>query len=144
MSEEILCHHRVQEREEQLLDVNITSHHITNAIKTLKTNSAAGPDHLPAILLKQCALEVSLPLLTFYREPLTLGVVPRLLHLARISPIYKGGPRGEAKNYRPIALTSHLIKTPQKIIVSKITTLLESSNQLNKGQHGFRRGRSCL
>ncbi|KAK3864103.1 hypothetical protein Pcinc_030186 [Petrolisthes cinctipes] len=29
------------EREEQLLDVNITSHNITNAIKTLKTNSAA-------------------------------------------------------------------------------------------------------
>ncbi|KAK3888614.1 hypothetical protein Pcinc_007340 [Petrolisthes cinctipes] len=65
------------EREKQLLDVNITSHDITNAIKTLKTNSMAGPDHLPAILLKQCALEVSLPLLTFYRQSLALGVVLR-------------------------------------------------------------------
>ncbi|KAK3878825.1 hypothetical protein Pcinc_016635 [Petrolisthes cinctipes] len=101
------------EREEQLLDVNITSHDITNAIKTLKTNSAAGPDLLPAILLKQCALEVSLPLLTFYRESLAFGVVPRLLRSARITPIYKGGSK-------------------------------ESSNQLNKGQHGFRWGQSCL
>ncbi|KAK3878826.1 hypothetical protein Pcinc_016635 [Petrolisthes cinctipes] len=102
------------EREEQLLDVNITSHDITNAIKTLKTNSAAGPDLLPAILLKQCALEVSLPLLTFYRESLAFGVVPRLLRSARITPIYKGGSKGEAKNYRLITLTSHLIKTLDK------------------------------
>lgn len=132
------------ERAEQLMDVSITSHDITNAIKTLKKNSAAGPDHLPAILLKQCALEVSVPLLTFYRESLASGVVPQLLRSARITPIYKGGSRGEAKNYRPIALTSHLVKTLEKIIVSKITTFLESTNQLNKGQHGFRRGRSCL
>ncbi|KAK3894888.1 hypothetical protein Pcinc_001384 [Petrolisthes cinctipes] len=92
----------------------------------------------------QCAFEVSLPLLTSYGESLALGAVPRLLRSERITPIYKGGSRGEAKNYRPIALTSNFIKTLEKIIVSKITTFLESSNQLNKGQHSIRWGRSCL
>lgn len=50
----------------------------------------------------------------------------------------------EAKNYRPVALTSHIIKTLEKIIAMAIGKYLEDNNKMNNDQHGFRMGRSCL
>jgi hypothetical protein len=55
-----------------------------------------------------------------------------------------GGSKSEAANYRPVALTSHLIKIYEKILRSKLAAYLDSKNSLNKNQHGFRKGRSCL
>ena len=49
-----------------------------------------------------------------------------------------------AKNYRPIALTSHLIKVFEKVLSKSIVAFMETNNLFNPGQHGFRHGRSCL
>lgn len=131
-------------QDQQLRNITINTTDIIEAIKTLSNNSAAGPDHIPAIFLKRCAGMVAKPLLILYQNSLATGIVPQLLRSAKITPVFKGGSRGEAKNYRPIALTSHIIKVLEKIITNKITTYLEDSNKMNDGQHGFRRGRSCL
>ena len=48
------------------------------------------------------------------------------------------------KNYRPIALTSHLIKVFEKVLSKSIVAFMETNNLFNPGQHGFRHGRSCL
>ena len=62
-----------------------------------------------------------------------------------MSPIHKGGSRGIVQNYRPVALTSHLIKFFEKIPRGHLVTYLEDHNNLfNPEQHGFRLGRSCL
>ena len=55
-----------------------------------------------------------------------------------------GGSKAIPKNYRPIALTSHLIKIFEKVIRNKLVSYLEQNNLLNATQHGFRIGRSCL
>ncbi len=72
------------------------------------------------------------------------GEIPTKLKHGAITPIYKGGDRTLSKNYRPVALTSHVIKVFEKIIVKKIITFLEENMLFNPGQHGFRQGRSCL
>ena len=59
-------------------------------------------------------------------------------------PIHKGGSKGEAKNYRPVALTSHIVKIFEKVLRKHIVAHLEENGLLNPGQHGFRAGRSCL
>ena len=48
------------------------------------------------------------------------------------------------KNYRPVALTSHLVKVFEKVLRNKIVMFIEQHNLLNPNQHGFRSGRSCL
>ena len=63
---------------------------------------------------------------------------------AHIIPIHKGGHQGLAANYRPIALTSHLIKVFEKVIRNYIVKFLEENDKFNTSQHGFRGGRSCL
>ena len=46
---------------------------------------------------------------------LKTGEIPTDLKRAIITPIYKGGSRNLPKNYRPVALRSHLIKILKKI-----------------------------
>ena len=51
---------------------------------------------------------------------------------------------GDAKNYRPVASTSHIIKKFDTIIVKKLTAFLETNQLMNPNQHAFRAHRSCL
>ena len=94
----------------KLLDLAFTVEDIINAIDELSNNSGSGPDGVPAILLKRCKNELSLPLFLLWRNSLDNGLAPHQLKTAHITPIFKSGHKGLASNYRPIALTSHLIK----------------------------------
>ena len=136
--------HQGNESTSNLTDIELTTSSIEKAINEMSSNSAAGPDQFPAVLLKNCAKELTTPLLLLYRNSLDSGIIPKQLKSAKITPIFKGGSRGDAKNYRPIALTSHVIKILEKVIVKNISTYLEENGKMNPHQHGFRAGRSCL
>jgi exonuclease III len=129
---------------EALTDINFNNESLENAIKELNSTSSAGPDGFPAILLKKCSSILCTPLLILWRASLDEGRVPNSLKQAIIAPIYKGGDRGSPSNYRPIALTSHIVKVFEKVIAKSINRFLVDTNQTNDGQHGFRSGRSCL
>ena len=47
-------------------------------------------------------------------------------------------------NYRPVALTSHIMKVFERVIRRWLVAHLEESDLLPEGQHGFRAKRSCL
>ena len=72
-------------------------------MKEMATNSAAGPDHFAAVLLKRCTKELSVPLLSLYTFSLESVLIPKQLKSANIVPIRKGWSKREAKNYRPVA-----------------------------------------
>ena len=61
-----------------------------------------------------------------------------------VVPIHKGGSKGIAANYRPIPLTSHIVKIFKRIIRKHIVRYIEINDLFNSSQHGFRIGRSCL
>ena len=86
----------------------------TDAIKTISQNSSGGPNEFPAILFKQCSKGLAHPLQLLYKASLKTSEIPTDLKRAIITPIYKGGSRNLPKNYHPVALTSHLIKTLEK------------------------------
>ena len=130
--------------ENDLTDIAVNEEVVTMAIKTLKTHSAPGPDEFPAILLKNCVNELAKPLTLLYRNMLDTGIVPQDLKTAHITPIHKKGSKSQAKNYRPVALTSHIIKIFEKVFAKQLAEYLENNNKMNPTQHGFRPGRSCL
>ena len=80
------------------------------AIGEVSARSASGPDCFPALLLRNCKVILAKPLYIIWRESLDSGDVPQLVKESVIAPIYKGGEKNLANNYRPIALTSHLVK----------------------------------
>merc|ERR1712030_58428 len=93
---------------------------------------------------KQCKRELSRPLYLIWKKSLSTGEIPNILKTANIVPIHKGGSKGEAKNYRPVALTSHIIKIFEKVLRKRIIEFLQKTGKFNDSQHGFRSGRSTL
>ena len=72
------------------------------------------------------------------------GKIPDRLKLGLIIPVHKNGPWSQARNYRPITLTSHIMKIFERVITKKLIEYLDANLLLNDRQHGFRKGRSCL
>ena len=97
-----------------LSDINITREDIIDEIKTISQNSSGGSYEFPAMLLKQCRKSLAPPLQLLYKASLKTGEIPTDLKRAIITPIHNGGSRNLPNNYRPVALTSHLIKILEK------------------------------
>ena len=95
-------------------------------------------------MLKSCKTPLSLPLLTLWRQSLDMGSIPCSLLQAIICPLHKGGSRSIPKNFRPVALTSHLIKVFERVIRKFLVRYLETNGYMTPGQHGFRALRSTL
>ena len=127
-----------------LTDIEFTEEDIESACAELKTSSAAGADGIPASLLKTCRKELSRPLFILWRASLDQGLIPADLLLVLISPVHKGGSRGLPKNYRPVALTSHIVKVFERVVRKSLVKHLEENGMLPSGQHGFRKFRSTL
>ena len=117
---------------------------IIEAVNDMSRYSATGPDKFPAEILKECKDYLATPLLHLWRTSLNSSKIP-LQHLQQvIVPIYKKGDRSLPENYRPVSLTSHIIKVFERVMRKKILHHLESNNLLVDQQHGFREKRNCL
>ena len=99
-----------------LADVEFSEADIEYACNELSIKSAPGPDGIPAALLKVCKKELSKPLYILWYESLRQGVIPPDLLLVLICPIHKGGSKIEPSQYRPVALTSHIIKVFERVV----------------------------
>ena len=117
---------------------------IVDALEKLGNSSSAGPDGVPSILLKKCKRSLADPLRILFSNFLSTGSIPSILKEAFVIPIHKGGIRSDPGNFRPVSLTSHIIKTMERIIRKYLVTHLEFYQKLNPSQHGFRNQRSCL
>ena len=124
--------------------INITEKDLIDAITELSPSAAAGPDGFSATMLKNCKSELSVPLTILWKKSLQKGIVPNKLKESIITPLHKGGNKSLASNYRPVALTSHLIKIFEKILRKHIVKHMNDNHLFNSNQHGFRSGRSCL
>ena len=124
--------------------LSFTDEDIQESIKEIKLDSASGPDGIPAVLLKSCSLELCKPIRIIWEESMTIGTVPKFYKEAYVAPLYKKDDRAKPVNYRPVSLTSHIMKTYERIVRKVMVRYIEDNEILSKKQHGFRSGRSCL
>ena len=110
----------------------------------MPSHAAAGPDGVPSQLLKQCSSSIVKPLCILFNKSMNEGTIPALLKKATIVPIYKGGNNSAACNYRPVSLTSNIMKIFERVIRKQLVDYMTENDFLNHTQHGFRHGRSCL
>ena len=125
-------------------DIDFTDYELAEAMNELSTNATPGPDGFPAILLKKCRKALAPPLARIWRQSMSNGEIPTTCKSATIIPIHKGKSRAVPKNYKPVALTSHLIKIFEKVVGTKLLDFMQENNLFSYSQHGFRGGRSCL
>ena len=117
---------------------------VEKAISEIGTYSASPENDIPAIVLKKCKFQLSYPIWLIWKESLETGYIHPEFKNQMVTPVFKKGSKALASNYRPISLTSHLIKIFERILRTKIVSFLEDNNLICRNQHGFRKGRSCL
>ena len=100
--------------DEFLLDFEIKVKDMINALKSIPTWSACGPDQVTPFFLKEYADEIAPALCELWRKSMDSGIMPDDINMAHITPIFKGGDKNAAKNYRPVALTNHITKAPRQ------------------------------
>ena len=125
-------------------DLHFTQADIVKAIKEIDESSACGPDDIPAIVLKRCCNTISEPILYIWEQSFETAIIPQLYKEQIITPIHKKGSRAKPEEYRPVSLTSHVIKTFERVMRDIIVDFLERNVIIWANQHGFRKGRSCL
>ena len=125
-----------------LQNFTIDQEAVLDELTHLNTNKCGGPDGIPGILLKEGAVSIAPSLSRIYNLSLSLGILPRDWTRANVVPIFKKGNKHRANNYRPISLTSHVVKTIERIVSKKMKEFVLPV--LVPVQHGFRPGNSCL
>ena len=91
--------------------------------------------HLPETCLCQ--------LLSMFNELWESGTCPPTWRHAIVIPLLKQGKQpDDPTSYRPIALTSTLSKTMERMVANRLRWLLESNGVLHLSQSGFRNRRS--
>ncbi|BHF67014.1 hypothetical protein SprV_0301003700 [Sparganum proliferum] len=124
--------------------VQFTEGMVLTELLRLKESKSPGPDEIPAKILKELAGELSKPLSMLFYTSFETGYLPPDWKSAWITPLYKGGSRVSANNYRPVSLTSICCKIMEKIVKQQLMQFLEQNHLLSDSQHGFRKSRSCV
>merc|ERR1712243_65277 len=127
---------------DDLCYISFGTKEIEEAIKEIDENSSAGPDGIPALFLKKTKESISKPLSILLRKSLDEGKIPNIYKLAYITPIHQGGSKQDPAQYRPVSLTSHIMKIFECVLKKHIMNHLVDNNKFNNGQHSFVPGRS--
>ncbi len=110
-------------------------------IGNINSNKACGPDGIHGKVLKNCASSLAYPLSLLFKLSYNTGCVPAEWKLAHVVPVHKKGCKQNIENYRPISLTSLVMKTFERILKEEL--LLRTSHLLDSRQHGFLAHKSC-
>ena len=105
-------------------------------------NKASGPDKIDSKLVKYCAKGLSKPLAIIFNKIFKSGTIPSKWKLDNVVSIFKKGEKSSVTNYRPISLTSLLMKILEYCI--KDFLIIECGHLIKASQHGFSTEKSCL
>lgn len=108
-------------------------------------HTAVGPDEIHYAFLQHLPVPVLFILLDIFNSIWIQETFPSSWKQATIIPVAKPGKDPSMpNNYRPIALTSCLCKTMERMINCRLVWYLEFYNLLSVEQSGFRQNRSTL
>jgi ribonuclease HI len=117
----------------------LTLHELQVALKKLKTRKSPGPDGITNEMLKNLGNAAVLKLLDVFNLSWESGQLAQVWREALMIPIHKKGKdKKKPASYRPISLTSCVVKTLERIVNQRLLWYLETENILASEQAGFR------
>jgi hypothetical protein len=108
--------------------------------KSVNPRRAAGPDSIPSRVLKACADQLAGVFTDIFNCSLSQSVVPTFFQLTTIVPVPKKAKITELNYYRPVALTSVIMKCFARLVKDHITCTLPAT--LDPLQFAYRPNRS--
>ena len=107
-------------------------------------SESEGEDEIPPSFLKALGPRAKVELLSIFNQSFDDASVPQMWRRAIILPLLKAGkPAGQIASFRPVSLTSCVVKTMERMVSDRLYEIVETRNMFSPLQAGFRRGRSC-
>lgn len=121
-----------------MFDYPFTFKELVSVVRSSRVRSSPGIDQINYNMISSLPVEY-LQILQIYNEILNKGLFPPSWHHSLVFLISKS----TLGKYRPISLTSCLLKVLEKLILIRLNWWIESSGTLPSTQFGFRKKRSC-
>ena len=122
-------------------DIDLSASRVKPILDNLDINKAQGPDAISGAVLKNCSETLAYPISILFNLSYNTGYIPQEWKLANVLPVYKKDDKNKVTNYRPISLTSLVMKVFERILYNELFT--RTIDKINTRQHGFLRNRSC-
>lgn len=119
---------------------SVSMHDVRRVLKQVNGRKAAGPDGIPGRLLKSCADQLAPVFTTIFNLSLASSTVPNCFKRSTIIPVPKKANPSCLNDYRPIALTSVVMKCFEKLVKNIICSSVPGS--LDPLQFAYRENRS--
>ena len=122
------------------IDFHFDPDQISNILKDIDTNKSPGPDGITGTVLKKCSSSLSYPPSILFNISFASGQLPQDWKVANVVPVHKKDDKTDIENYRPISLTSLVMKVMEKIVRDE---LYSKCQDLSDKQYGFLPNKSC-
>ena len=132
------------EGNEELYNRSITLEEAEDAISRLKPGKAPGPDMFPTDLFIQAGDVMRSALHKLFSMSWEEGLLPEMRKSADVKFLRKAGKSNyySTNSYRPISLTSCLVKVFEKFIADRLEAHIEGNSIINVEQDDFRKKHS--
>ena len=122
-------------------DIDLSASRVKPILDNLDINKAQGPDAISGAVLRNCSETLAYPLSILFNLSYNTGYIPQEWKLANAVPVHKKDDKNKVTNYRPISLTSLVMKVFERILYDEL--LIRTIDKIDTRQHGFLRNRSC-
>ena len=122
------------------LALTVSTEEVRRVLRGVNPSKAAGPDGVQGRVLRGCADQLAEVFTTIFNLSLAACTVPSCLKSATIVPIPKKQSISSLNDYRPVALTSTVMKCFERLVLRHIQSLLPPS--LDQHQFAYRANRS--
>lgn len=121
----------------------VSEEFVKKQLSSLNINKSTGLDGIGTRFLKSSVNVIANPITKIINLSISKCKFPQKFKMAKITPIYKKGPKSDRNNYRPISILPVLSKLIEKHITDHLKTFLEENKLLHTQQSGFRTNHSC-
>ncbi len=115
--------------------ITVMEDEVRRALKRVNVRKAAGPDGITGRVLRSCADQLAI-----FNESLATSVVPTSFKKSIIIPVPKNNKPSCLNDYRPVALTSIVMKVFERLVKSHISSSIPVT--LDPLQFAYRPNRS--
>ena len=124
--------------------LQLTPSEVETVLKSLPIGKAAGPDGINNRILREFAVELSVPFCSLFNQSLRTGNFPACWKVSHVCPIHKSGDRSVPSNYRPVSLLCTPEKSFERAVFKHFYNHLHNNNILTSLQSGFIPGDSTV
>ncbi|CAI5677697.1 unnamed protein product [Oreochromis niloticus] len=107
--------------------LSLSTTQVRRELRRIKAKKAAGPDGISSRVVRSCADQLCGVMEHLFNLSLRLGRVPQLWKTSCVVPVPKTSRPKDLNSYRPVALTSHLMKTLERLVLAQLRRLVSSS-----------------